>query len=241
MLGEANAQGPLVAPAKALAAATGNGEARFIFYLSLTDMDSRCQCFDQQFYDGFRGDHPEWILTDAAGNRVTTNNGIGRLFATDVGNRDYVDAWADWALDAAARWGWDGVFVDNVFRGYFGNWSATPVNPRTGRTYTTADYRSDILAAVRHLRRRFDAAGKILVGNHTSAWDPATFADSKTRDEVLALGGVEIEDCIYDWNGNPHTEVEWIAQLAYLDFQGGRPTGDAGRRSDRNARLFLPR
>src|SRR5205814_8286879 len=94
MLGEANAQGPLVAPARALAAATGNGEARFIFYLSLTDMDSRCQCFDQQFYDGFRGDHPEWILTDAGGNRVTTNNGIGRLYATDVGNPDYVDAWA---------------------------------------------------------------------------------------------------------------------------------------------------
>ena len=63
----------------------------------------------------------------------------------------------------------------------------------------------------------FDS-GKILVGNHTSAWDPATFADSKTRDEVLALGGVEIEDCIYDWNGNPHTETEWIAQLQYLDF-----------------------
>src|SRR5439155_19179729 len=84
MFGEANAQGPLVAPAKALATANGNGEARFIFYLSLTDMDSRCQCFDQQFYDGFRGHHPEWILTDAAGNRVTTNHGTGRLVAPDV-------------------------------------------------------------------------------------------------------------------------------------------------------------
>jgi 3',5'-cyclic AMP phosphodiesterase CpdA len=29
-------------------------------------------------------------------------------------------------------------------------------------------------------------------------------------------------------------------QLAYLDFQGGRPQGFAGARSDRNARLYLP-
>jgi hypothetical protein len=222
MLGEANAQGPLIAPARALAAASGNGDARFIFYLSLTDMDSRCQCFDQQFYDGFRSAHPDWVLKDASGNPVSTSNGIGRLFATDVGNPAYVDAWASWALAAADKWGWDGTFVDNVFRGYFDSWSATPVNPRTGKLYTTAQYRADMLAAVRHLRHRFDADGKMLIGNHTSAWDPATFADPITRQEVLALGGVEIEDCIYDWSGQPHTEAEWIAQLQYLAFANGR-------------------
>ena len=29
-------------------------------------------------------------------------------------------------------------------------------------------------------------------------------------------------------------------ELAYLDAQGGRPQGYAGRRDDRNARLYLP-
>ena len=29
-------------------------------------------------------------------------------------------------------------------------------------------------------------------------------------------------------------------ELAYLDAQGGRPQGFAGRRADRNARLYLP-
>src|SRR5262249_47433864 len=169
MLGEANAQGPLVGPAKALAAASGNADARFIFYLSLTDMDSRCNCFDQTFYDGFRGAHPEWILKDASGAKVSTNNGIGRLFATDVGNPDYVDAWADYALAAADRWGWDGTFVDNVFRGYFDSWSATPVNPRTGHRYTMEGYRTDVLATVRHLHRRFAARGQMLIGNPTPA------------------------------------------------------------------------
>jgi hypothetical protein len=218
MLGEAEAQGPLVAPARALAVANGNRDARFIFYLSLTDMDSRCHCFDQGLYDSFRGQHPEWILRDGGGNPVSTNNGIGRLFATDVGNPAYVEAWADWAIAAADKWGWDGTFVDNVFRGYFDGWSTTPVNPRTERRYTTEEYRADILAAVRRLRARFEAKGKMLVGNHTQAWDPSTFADPITRAEVMALGGVEIEDCVYDWNDQPHTEREWIGQLAYLEF-----------------------
>jgi hypothetical protein len=30
-------------------------------------------------------------------------------------------------------------------------------------------------------------------------------------------------------------------ELAFLDFQGGRPRRLAGSRADRNARLFLPR
>ena len=29
-------------------------------------------------------------------------------------------------------------------------------------------------------------------------------------------------------------------ELAFLDAQGGRPRGDAGRAEDRNARLWLP-
>jgi hypothetical protein len=218
MLGEADTTGPLIANARRVAAASGNTDARFIFYLSLTDMDSRCGCFDQGFYDSFVQQHPEWILKDTSGNPVSTSNGIGRLFATDIGNPAYVDAWADWALAAAEHWGWDGTFVDNVFRGYFEGWSATPVDPRTGRPYTTPEYRTDILAAVRHLRRRFDAAGKMLVGNHTQAWQPSTFADPTTQAEVLALGGVEIEDCVYDLAGIPHAETDWVAQLVYLGY-----------------------
>src|SRR5207237_2298574 len=38
MLGEANAQGPLIAQAKRVAASAGNSDAKFVFYQSLTDM-----------------------------------------------------------------------------------------------------------------------------------------------------------------------------------------------------------
>ena len=218
MLGEANAQGPLIANAKQVAAAAGNGDARFIFYFSLTDMDSRCSCFDQSFYDSLKTTHPEWILKDASGNQVTTSNGIGRLFAADIGNLAYIDAWANWAFAAMTRYGWDGTFADNIFRGNFSSWSAYPINPRTGSTYTAAQYRQDMLTALRRLRSLYDARGKLLIGNHSSAWDPSTFADPVVQQEITTMHGVEMEDCVFDFNGNRQSESSWIAQLRYLDF-----------------------
>ena len=244
MRGEANAQGPLIANARQAAIAAGNGDAKFIFYLSLTDMDSRCDCFDQGFYDSFRGAHPEWILKDTNGSLVTTSNGIGRLYATDIGNPAYVQAWADWAFTAIDRYGWDGTFADNIFRGNFDSWSAPPVNPRTGLRYTVAQYRSDMLSALRILRTRYDARGKILIGNHTSAWDPPTFADPVVQQEILTMHGVEIEDCVFNFNGGRQNEASWIAQLRYLDYANTHGVksvcnGPAGTIGDAVKRRYL--
>jgi Hypothetical glycosyl hydrolase family 15 len=218
ILGEADAEGPLLADARRLAAAAGNSRVKFIFYISLTDLDSQCRCLDSKFYDSFIGDHPEWILRDASGAKISTHNGFGRVFTTDIGNPAYVDAWADWVLAGIDRWGWDGVFADNIFRGYFGEWSAPPINPRTGSPYTTEEYRRDMLAALRRLTSRFHARGKIVVGNHSSAYDAATFADQTIKDQVTTMDGVEMEDCVYDSNGNRQAEAIWISQLQYLDF-----------------------
>jgi hypothetical protein len=218
VLNGVDVQGPLVRKAKETAVAAGNADARFIFYFSLTDMDSGCDCYDQDFYEHFRDAHPEWILRSAGGGTVSTNNGIGRLFATDIGNLAYVEAWADWALASAERYGFDGVFADNVFRGYFDTWSARPINPRTGAPYTTAEYRRDMLAALTYLRSRFEAKGKLLIGNHVGSWDTPVFSDPVIQEEVKTMHGTEIEDCVYTFGGSPHPESKWLAQLAYLDF-----------------------
>jgi hypothetical protein len=244
MLGEADAQGPLIANAKTVAAAANNANAKFIFYLSLTEMDSRCNCFDQTFYDGWKSVHPEWILHDANGNPVTTANGIGRLFAVDIGNLAYADAWANYAFAAMDRYGWDGVFADSVIRGNFSGWSGAPINPRTGRPMTVPEYRAGMLAALQRLRALFDARGSILVGNHSSAWDPATFADPIVKQEITTMHGVELEDCVYDFNGVRQSEASWIAQLQYLDYanQAGVRTicnGPGGSIGDPTERWYV--
>jgi hypothetical protein len=56
---------------------------------------------------------------------------------------------------------------------------------------------------------------------------------------TTAHGGVVLETWMLD--GNPHRRLSNIArQLSYLDSQGGRPQGWAGRPADRNALLFVP-
>jgi hypothetical protein len=221
VLGGVDGQSALVAEAKRVAAAAGNPDARFVFYFSLTSLDAKCGCFDAHFYQSFLTTHPEWFLRDAAGNRLSTfvyEIGEQRQFAVDIGNPAYLDAWADWALAAMERWGWDGVWADNVLRGLFYGWSGHPINPRTRQRYTTAEYRQDTLTALRHLRRRFDARGKLLIGNHGAAYEPDTFADPVIQDTIRAMHGVEIEDCVYTFSGTPHSEANWIGQLRYLAF-----------------------
>jgi hypothetical protein len=238
--GSAWGQGPLVAKARQDAQAAGNGDARFVFYFSLSLLDPACGCFSSSFYDSFVRSHPEWILKDGSGNRVTK----GREYAVDIGNPAYMDAWIAWAIAPMNQYGWDGVWVDNVLRGSFYGWSATPVNPRTGQRYTVDQYRRDMLAALQRLRNALDARGKIFVGNQSSAWDAATFADPLIQEQIKTMHGVRIEDCIYDFNGNALSESNWIAQLRYLDFANrhgvfSQCQGVGGSLRDGSKRSFL--
>jgi 3',5'-cyclic AMP phosphodiesterase CpdA len=51
-------------------------------------------------------------------------------------------------------------------------------------------------------------------------------------------GGVALETWMVDQDGAGLAGIS--RELAFLDAQGGRPAGDAGRPADRNARLLLP-
>jgi hypothetical protein len=222
--GGVDGQGPLVREARRRADAAGN-PARFVFYLSFSSLDGGCECFDAHLLARLRREHPEFLLKDERGELVSTFLDAlprGRQVALDIGNPSYVDAWGEAALGAAKRDGWDGVWADNVVRGRFdSSWSAVPVNPRTGRPYTVPDYRADMLAALRRLRPRFDAAGTLLIANHGSAW--RSFEDDPVlRDQLLAVHGIEVEDFVYTFGGAPHPEEDWLRQLRYLDFANRR-------------------
>ena len=221
LMGRADVEARLLAAARGRAKAGGN-PARFFFYLSFSSLDGRCDCFESEVLARLRREHPDFLLKDARGEPVSTfldRLPRGRQLAVDVGNPAYAAWWADVALEEMHRHGWDGVFADNLVRGQFedGSWSAVPVDPRTGRPYTTAAWRADMLAALRRVRERFDRAGKLVIGNHSAAW--RSFDDDPVLGEqALALHGVEVEDFAYTFGGAPHPETDWLRQLRYLAF-----------------------
>jgi len=220
IVGGVDRQGALVGAAKNRAAVAAN-PARFVFYLSFSTLDGGCNCFEADVLARFRREHAECLLRDPAGEPVSNflqQLPRGRQLVLDLGNSGCVDAWLDAALGVASRHGWDGVWADNVNRGTFDEtWSAVPVNPRTHRPYTVGEYRADMLEALHRARRRFDAAGKLFIGNHGAGWQ--SFEDDPViRKQILAMHGVEIEDFAYTFGGAPHPEGDWLKQLRYMDF-----------------------
>jgi putative glycosyl hydrolase-like family 15 (GHL15) protein len=218
--GGAESEGRLIEDAQRRARDAGN-PARFVFYLSLSSLDGGCGCFDADVLGRIRRAHPECVLRDARGEDVSTfldQLPRGRQIALDVGNRACIDAWTDVVLETARRYGWDGVWADNVVRGRFDEtWSAPPVNPRTRAAYAVDEYRRDMLAALRRVHDRLHDAGKLLLANHSGAW--RSFEDDAAlRDQVLAVDGVEIEDFAYTFSGAPQPEADWLRQLRYLAF-----------------------
>ncbi len=247
ILGAVDAQGPLIAHAKQVAAAAGNTDARFIFYLSLTTLDSQCNCPEEDLFQSISAAHPDFFLHDQNGNRVSNfidQYGANRLFVVDVGNPAYVDAWVAFVDAKIQRDGWDGVFADNILRGNFYAYSAIPVNPRTGAPYTTEQYRQDILFALQRLRQHLDAEGKLIFGNHSNAWEADTFSDPVIQQQITTMHGVEVEDCVFGYDGSPHSETDWIAQLQYLDYANRHGVhticnGSSGTIDDSSTRPFL--
>jgi hypothetical protein len=90
--------------------------------------------------------------------------------------------------------------------------------------------------AITPRRRAGGAGGYWLIGTSSLADFPqqARFF----RLVATAGGGVALETTMVDHDGRGLAGV--ARELAYLDAQGGRPQGFAGRPGDRNARLYLP-
>lgn len=106
--------------------------------------------------------HPDWVLRDADGNRLFIpygcSGGSCPQYAGDFGNPDFRRHWIE-ELRATLAEGYLGVMVDDVnmlWRVGDGNGdSVRPIDPRTGREMTLADWRRYLAEFMEEIRAAF--------------------------------------------------------------------------------------
>ncbi len=178
-------------------------------------------------------EHPEWILRDAAGNRLYIpwgcGNGTCPQFAADVSNPAFRRWWLDEARRLLAK-GYKGLWVDDVnmqFRvGNNNGVEVPPVDPNTRNTMTWDNWRKYIAEFVEQIRAEFPAA-EIL---HNSIWfaGPAGVrdADPYIQRQLAAADYINVEGGVND-DGLTGGNGEWSlnAVLSFVDRLHARGKG----------------
>ncbi|MDO9355625.1 MAG: putative glycoside hydrolase [Solirubrobacteraceae bacterium] len=109
--------------------------------------------------------HPDWVLKDAAGNRMAIPwgcaNGSCPQFAGDIGNPAFRAEWIAQARLELAK-GYKGLWIDDAnmemrISDQFGVEKA-PIDPRTGATMTFASWRKYIAEFLEQIRRELPQA-----------------------------------------------------------------------------------
>jgi hypothetical protein len=146
------------------------------------------------------------------------------------GSRGMVtSAQVDWLRGELARAGerWVVVFAHNPLESSDGGEGALAALDRADRGHA-------VVAGNRHRNTIEPRGGYWLIGTSSLADFPQQARMFRLRE---AGDGVALETWMVDHDGRGLAGT--ARELAYLDAQGGRPQGFAGRPEDRNARLFV--
>ncbi|MFN2471573.1 MAG: putative glycoside hydrolase [Gaiellaceae bacterium] len=141
-------------------------DAKVLVYknLSLANCDSshRADRYQPQGVrcDDVETDHPEWFLTDGAGERLSSSS-YPWLRLLDVGNSAYQHAWAEAVAGEALSNGWDGVMIDDA-----DSTLRAHVEPaRVARYPDDAAWSEATTSALEAIAPRLRAAGLLAVAN----------------------------------------------------------------------------
>jgi len=194
-------------------------------------------------------EHPDWILKDAAGNKLYIpfgcSNGTCPQYAGDFGNPAFRDWWIQGATSKMAK-GYRGLFIDDVnmdFRvGNGAGAGVAPRDPRTGATMTEANWRRYMAEFSEQVREALP--GKEIV--HNALWfagcgsaADSCWSDPYIRRELLAADYIELERGLNDagitGGGGRFGYETFMARIDWLHGHGravvfdSQAAGAAGR------------
>jgi hypothetical protein len=182
--------------------------------------------------------HPEWILRDRAGRRLYVpwgcKDGTCPQYAADIGDPRFRNAWLRAAAEKLDH-GYRGLFVDDVnLTPQVGDGSGRrvmPVDDRTGRRMTDADWKRYMAEFTEAIRRRFPGVEIV----HNALWGVGD-DDPFIRRQLAAADVINLERGVTDAGIRGGTG-QWGLQtlFAYIDrihANGGRVVFESKAESD---------
>ena len=166
--------------------------------------------------------HPEWILRDAAGNKLyipfACSGGKCTQYAADIGNPAYRQWWLDQARPRLAK-GYAGIYIDdvNLYRKVSNGLGqpVAPIDPRTGAAMSEPTWQRYLGDHMQGVRAAFPTAEII----HNAIW----FAGDTTADQLRvhkAASLINLERGVND-AGLTGGTGKWSLQglLAFIDHR----------------------
>lgn len=162
--------------------------------------------------------HPEWFLTDPAGNRIQSCS-WSSLWLMDVGNASYQQAWLDNVATEAKARGFDGVMLDDVNQSQTGHLCG-----RTIAKYPqAADFTAAMSSFMAKVGRGLSSRGLLVMPNifianwwdssGIAAWDTFLSNSSGAVQEYFTKWGMDSGQWFTD-DGGYHND--WTSRQEFL-------------------------
>lgn len=152
-------------------------------------------------------EYPDWFLLDRNGQRICKNNISTPFCLMDPGHPGWRQFAVDRARELQERWGWNGVFLDNVD----GSRRRADNNSRIYADDTS--YQDAVEGYLAYLQEKyFRPEGRPLFANITEVRDDAVWYRY-----MRLLDGAMDEGCIVGWEANYRAADEWNKQLDRLE------------------------
>lgn len=156
-----------------------------------------------------KANHPSWLLHTTTGALLKSSYGT---YLIDVGNTAVRTWMADYAKGQQAA-GWTGVYLDSMGLYGFSGFSGNPVNPRTGKVFTTSEW----IAAETGLAQTVDNAISIPLLINGLRTGPGYWSD--TSPLVSGIEAGEFEGCFRDASAKITaypSAASWLATVRAL-------------------------
>lgn len=158
--------------------------------------------------------HPDWFLRTKAGNLIDVKTGNQRHVWMDPGNPGWRDFWLARVKTAQEKWGWDGVFLDNV-QASLGQFSKDKISVRNYPDDPT--FQTAVKGFLDHIRNAyFSPQKRPLEGN--VIFLPWGQEKDVWQAYINAMDGAMLEDFAVGWqSGSFKSSQQWLSQIESIE------------------------